>query len=68
MVLLQPLRNLVRIVVVLIAAIVWLGNIDYNVTGILTGLGVGGIAVALAAQKSIENLMSALCRLSEGPD
>ena len=67
MVLLQPLRNLVRIVVVLIAAIVWLGNIDYNVTGILTGLGVGGIAVALAAQKSIENLIGAVTLLFSQP-
>jgi MscS family membrane protein len=33
-----------------------LSSLGYNVTGLLTGLGIGGIAVALAAQKTVENL------------
>ncbi len=33
-----------------------LSSLGYNVTGLLTGLGIGGVAVALAAQKTVENL------------
>ncbi len=45
----------------------WLDNIDYKVTALLAGLGVGGIAVALAAQKSIENLIGAVTLYAAQP-
>ena len=66
-VLLRPVSNLFRVVIILIGIIVWLDNIDYNVTALLTGLGVGGIAVALAAQKSIENLIGAVTLYAAQP-
>ena len=59
-VLLQPLKTLTYIVIVLTAALVWLENVGYNVTTLLAGLGIGGVAVALAAQKSIEDIFGAV--------
>jgi len=57
---LPPLRNAVKIILVVIAIIIWLDNVGFKVTTLLAGLGVGSIAVALAAQKSIENLIGAI--------
>lgn len=59
-VLLPVLRNVATVIVITIALIVWLDNIGFNVTTLLAGLGVGGIALALALQKSIENLIGAI--------
>ena len=58
-VLLRPAATAVKVTIVLIAILVWLDNIGYKVSTLLAGLGIGGIAIALAAQKSIENLIGA---------
>jgi MscS family membrane protein len=39
----------------------------FNVTTIIAGLGIGGIAVALAAQKTIENLFGGLTLMADRP-
>jgi small-conductance mechanosensitive channel len=51
-------ENLVRIVVVLIGAMVVLNTLGISVLPILTALGVGGIAIALALQDTLSNLFS----------
>ena len=66
-VLLRPIGNAMRVVFILIGVIIWLDNIQYNVTALLAGLGVGGIAVALAAQKSIEHLIGAITIYTSQP-
>ncbi len=66
-VLLRPIGNAMRVVLILIGVIIWLDNIQYNVTALLAGLGVGGIAVALAAQKSIEHLIGAITLYTAQP-
>jgi len=65
--LLPPLRNAVKIILIVIALIIWLDNIGFKVTTLLAGLGVGSIAVALAAQKSIENLIGAITLYTSKP-
>ncbi len=67
MVLLGPINNLFRVIVIIVGVTLWLDNIDYKVTALLAGLGVGGIAVALAAQKSIENLIGAVTLYAAQP-
>ena len=66
-VLLPPLKNIATIVVIVIALLVWLDNIGFKVTTLLAGLGVGSIALALAAQKSIENLIGAVTLYTSKP-
>jgi len=48
-----------RVAKVLIVALGLLGllqNLGFNVSGIMAGLGLGGVALAFAAQKTVENL------------
>jgi MscS family membrane protein len=59
--------RVVRIGIFLIAAVVILTSWGYNTNAILAGLGVGGLAVALAAQKTIENLFGAIALISDHP-
>lgn len=47
--------------------LVVLANWGYNTSTILAGLGVGGLAVALAAQKTIENLFGGVSVISDRP-
>jgi len=45
-------------------ASVWLG---FNLTAILTGVGIGGIAVAFAAQKTLDNLFGGIMLITDQP-
>ena len=58
------IRLLVSMVVFAIAAIVLLDNLGVNVTGLVAGLGVGGIAIGLAAQGILADLFAALAIIS----
>ncbi len=50
-----------------IAALIVLGRWGVQITTILAGVGVGGLAVALAAQKTIENLFGGVSILTDRP-
>ena len=56
--LLRVLRRTVDVLVVFIAFLVVLRYFGVDATPALAGLGVGGIAVALAAQKTLENVIA----------
>ena len=66
-VLLHPLGTAAKAVFVIIASLVWLDNLGFKVTTLLAGLGIGGLAVALALQKPIENLISAITLYASQP-
>jgi MscS family membrane protein len=59
--------RIIRIGIFLIAGVVILASWGYNTNAILAGLGVGGLAVALAAQKTLENLFGAISLISDRP-
>lgn len=48
-----------KVALIAIAVVALLSQLGYPVASILAGLGVGGLAVALAAQKTVENLFGA---------
>ncbi len=54
-------------VVVLIGAVFVMGNLGVNVTSLLAGLGLGGLAVALAAQDTIRNLLGGVTIFADRP-
>jgi MscS family membrane protein len=66
-VLLRPGIQALQIIIVLVVLLVWLTNIGFNITTILAGLGVGGIAVALALQKPMEDIFGALSLYTQQP-
>jgi MscS family membrane protein len=53
--------------VVAFTGIAMLQTAGVNVTGILAGLGIGGLAVALAAQKTVENLFGGISLALDQP-
>ncbi len=65
--LLRPLTTLVKIVIIITAALVWLENLGFKATTILAGLGIGGLAFALAAQKTIENIIAGITLFAASP-
>ena len=50
-----------------IATIVILDNLGVNVTGLVAGLGIGGIAIGLAAQGIFSDLFAALSIIFDKP-
>lgn len=61
------IRLLVNATLFVIAVIVILANLGVNVTGLVAGLGVGGIAIGLAAQGIFSDLFAALSILFDKP-
>ncbi len=58
---------IIKIVLWMIGLIMLAGNLGYNVTAILAGFGVGGIAIALAAQNILGDLFSYLVIFFDKP-
>ena len=61
------IRLLVSFAVFAIAIVVVLDNLGVNVTGLVAGLGVGGIAIGLAAQGIFGDLFAALAIIFDRP-
>lgn len=61
------LRNFARFVVIAVGAIAFLSSLDVNVTGLIAGLGIGGLVFALAAKDSVENIFGSLTILFDMP-
>jgi MscS family membrane protein len=55
----------ILVLVLIIAAV--LSAWGYNTTTLLAGLGIGGVALALASQKTIENLFGSVAVISDRP-
>jgi MscS family membrane protein len=64
---LPPLQRIAKVLVVAIGFLAVLGAMGVNITAALAGLGVGGVAVALAAQKSLENLFGGVSLFADQP-
>jgi MscS family membrane protein len=60
-------RQILKLSFFLIAILSVLSAWGYNTTAILAGVGVGGIAIALAAQKTIEDLFGGVSVISDRP-
>jgi small-conductance mechanosensitive channel len=61
------IRLLVTVSLFVIAVVLILANLGVNVNGLLAGLGIGGIAIGLAAQGIFSDLFAALSILFDKP-
>lgn len=61
------LRVLITAVVWSVALVIMLDNLGVNVTALVAGLGIGGIAIGLAAQNIFSDLFAALSILFDQP-
>jgi MscS family membrane protein len=59
--------SLGKVIVAALALMVALSELGYPVTSIIAGLGIGGVALALAAQKTVENLFGSISILVDQP-
>ncbi len=59
--------KIVKTCVIFAGVTLWLENIGVKVSALLAGIGIGGIAFALAAQKSIEDFFGALTLIGYRP-
>lgn len=65
--LLGPLTNFVRVIFIAIAFLVWLEFLGFNASAIVAGMGIGGVAIALASKQSIENFIGTITLYSAAP-
>lgn len=61
------IRLLASVAIFTIALVVVLDNLGVNVTGLIAGLGIGGIAIGLAAQGIFKDLFAALAIIFDRP-
>jgi MscS family membrane protein len=59
------ISRVLKLTVLLLTLTAVLADWGYNTTSIMAGLGVGGLAIALAAQKTIENLFGGVAVVSD---
>lgn len=59
------LQKIIKAIVVIVGAVSIFYIAGINLTAVLTGLGIGGIAVAFAAQKTLENLFGGVMIISD---
>ena len=59
--------RVLKVAVLALGFIAMFANWGYNTGTILAGLGIGGIAIALASQKTIENLFGSVAVISDHP-
>ena len=65
--LLPILNTTLKSFVVLVAILLVIQNMGYNITSLLAGLGLGGLAVALAAQDTLSNVFGAIAIFVDQP-
>jgi MscS family membrane protein len=60
-------KRAIKVAIFVIAGIIVLDNWGYNMTTMIAGLGVGGIAIALAAQGTIANVFGGVSVIGDHP-
>jgi MscS family membrane protein len=58
-------ERVLKAVIFIVAVFAILGSLGFNMTTALAGLGIGGIAIAFAAQKTLENLFGGVSLLGD---
>ena len=66
-VLIPMFRKAIKIFLTVIGALFIADSLDLNITAFLAGLGLGGLALALAAKDTVENLFGSLTVLLDRP-
>ncbi len=65
--LLKPFTTIIKVIVITVIALFWADSAGYDMSTVLAGLGVGSLAIALAAQKTMENIIGAVTLYTARP-
>lgn len=63
----QIIKKTLRVFVVIVGVLIGLQNLGVNVTALLAGLGIGGVAIAFAAQDTVANVFGTITILFDSP-
>jgi MscS family membrane protein len=58
-------ERILKVFIFLLGALAVLGNLGFNLSALLAGLGIGGLAIGFGAQKTIENLFGGVSVLGD---
>ncbi len=61
------ISNILKVLTISIAIVMIVSEMGYNINGLITGLGVGGLAISLAAQDSLKNLIAGFFIIFDKP-
>ncbi len=61
------IKSTMQVAVILIGGILILQNTGYEVSSLIAGLGIGGLAIALAAQETVSNIFGTLVMFTDKP-
>jgi MscS family membrane protein len=65
--LLRPAGTVLKSIVAVATLLIWFENLGFSATTLVAGLGIGGLAIALAAQKTVENIIGAITLYTSTP-
>jgi MscS family membrane protein len=66
-VILRPVARLLKLAVVVGAGLLWVENLGYEITTMIAGISISGVAIALASQKTLENVFGAVTLYTAQP-
>lgn len=61
------LSKLAKFIVAILTIVLILDQWNYHVTGLITGLGIGGLAIAMAAKDTLSNLFGGFVIITDAP-
>jgi MscS family membrane protein len=61
------IRKSIKVAIAILGFVLIIQNFGYKVTGLLAGLGIGGLALALAAQSTLANVFGSITILLDRP-
>ncbi|MCC8022310.1 MAG: mechanosensitive ion channel family protein [Clostridiales bacterium] len=61
------LTNILKAIVLVCSGVIIISELGYNITGLLTGVGLGGLTIALAAQETASNLFGGFIIIFDKP-
>jgi len=65
--LLPIIRNTLRVFVIIVATLLTLQNLDFNINSLIASVSIGGLALSLAAQDTLSNFFGAIAVLVDKP-
>lgn len=61
------ISKIIKAIVYIIAGFMIIADLGYDLSGLITGLGLSSVVIALAAQELVENLLSGMAIVSDKP-
>ena len=61
------LYKIIRGLIYLVAIVIIIAELGYDINGLIAGLGVGGLAISLAAQDTLKNLIAGIVMIFDKP-